>query len=188
MNPLISTLLLPLALVSGPDITDVQQLKLRDMPWGAKVSQVRPPFGFRFYHTERPSSYAWQGKIGNDEAVIVYAFTPLTTRLSEVTLILGSESKFTEARARYFKYRNLVTKTYGRATQTYEFFPMAYLKVPSGEDRALADGKYVLSNFWAKFTNTFIGMSITPEGWTCVTFESNQLRQAVSEESQIILQ
>jgi len=184
---MLAVFLLPLALVPAPEVVDAQNLRFRDMPWGAKVTEVKAPLGFTFRDSMRPNSRAWRGMIGKDDTVIVYAFTPVTERLSEVTLIIVKESKFFSAKSRYHHYRKLLTRNYGNPTQSYEFFPISYLATSNGEDLALAEGKYVLSNFWDKFTKTFIGMAITPEGWTCVTFESNEMRQSVAEESRMIL-
>jgi len=165
--------------------SDLGKLKLIDMPWGSKASQVSAPAGFKTRHTDRPDSYAWLGKVGVDEVVIVYAFTPITEKLCEVTLIIGDTQKFNKARIRYEKYRSILEKSYGRPTHSYEYFGYPFLGKKDGEAEALSSGNYNLSNFWSKFKKAFIGMALTPEGWTCITFESNQYREAVKEEWQV---
>ena len=156
----------------------VNNLNLRDIPWGVSYNQIQVPSGFSFRHTERANTLAWSGNLDREPAVMVAGFTPRTQRLNELTFIIGNETNIVPAKARYLKYRNLLKRAYGKPSHSYDYVSAPYTKGDGKEDLALFDGKYNKSDFWNKFSKTFIGMAITPEGWTCVTFESKELSKA----------
>lgn len=156
----------------------VDKMHLRDVPWGVKITQIQAPSGFSFRHTERTNTFAWSGKLGEDPTVMVAGFTPRTQRLNELTFIIGNETNIVPAKVRYLKYQNLLRRSYGKPSHSYDYVDSPYSKGDGKEDLALFEGKYNKSDFWNQFPKTFIGMAITPEGWTCITFESRELSQA----------
>lgn len=174
--------MLALAFTSALATTDISTLRLRDYPWGTNVQQVTAPKGFSFRHTERAHTIAWSGYIEKQEAVLVYAYTPKSKSIYEMTLILGKEADFPQAFQYYNKYKQMLTSNYGKPSHSYNFTYLPYQKGIGYDNTALHDGKYNISDFWAKFKNTFIGMAITPEGWTCITFESKKFSPIATRE------
>lgn len=177
MTLMIRTLVLVLLLCKSAEAIKLQpeSLDLVDTRWGVKLTDLQVPNNFTLRHCERADSYAWSGFVLDEEAVLVCTFTPDTKQLCEVNLIIGKERGFKHAKASYQKYKKLLVTLYKKPTHSYEIFTNPFDNVEGRRDSALESGKYNLSDFWMKFPNTLIGMSITPEGWVCITFESKLL-------------
>jgi len=172
-----------LAFTAALTATDISALRLRDYPWGLHVQQAPAPNGFSFRHTEREHTIAWSGYIERQEAVLVYAYTPKSKSIYEMTLILGKEADFPQACQYYNKYKQMLTVNYGKPSHSYNFTYLPFSKGIGYDNLAMRQGKYNISDFWAKFKDTFIGMAITPEGWTCITFESKKFSPIATKEA-----
>jgi len=157
-------------------------LDLKAVPWGAPVTRIEIPPDFDFRHCERDDAFAWQGKINGQSAVVVCAFTHRTKLLYEVSCIIGEGSDLSEALLSYNTFKNKLKHLYGRPSHSYNFTYLPFTKGIGYDNLALKQGKYNISDFWAKFTDTFIGMTITPEGWTCITFESKKFSPVATKE------
>jgi len=159
-------------------------LKLKETAWGSALTDIQIPQNWKFRHSERANTYAWEGFVYGDATVAVAAFTPKSQKLYEVTLIIGDPLDFPAARYKYMTYQTRMTKLYGKHTHHYNIIQEPYFKNGGYDTLALKDGKYNFSHFWNNFSNTFIGMAITPEGWTAITFESKQYRKVALEEGE----
>jgi len=125
---------------------------------------------------------AFQGAITGIPTVMVYAFTPFTRKLCEVTLIIGKPLMFMGARTQYQSFKTSLVEMYGKPTHSYEFFMKPYYGGDGKADLALSEGKYNISDFWTKDLHTTIGMAMTPEGWTCITYESRTFGKIARDE------
>lgn len=160
----------------------LSNLDLKGAPWGSPIESVEIPTDFRFRHSERQDTYAWQGKIKGHEAVVVLAFTHQTRRLYEVSCIVGVDNELPAALKVFNLFKSHLIDLYGKPTHSYNFTYLPFTKGVGYDSLALKEGKYNISDFWSRFKDTFLGMAITPEGWTCITFESKKYSPIATRE------
>jgi len=167
--------------------TGINNLEFLDSPWGQRAAELSlPPAGFESRHCEREDSVAFQGLVKGQPTVLVYSFTPFTKRLWEVTLIIGNPQRFKPARNQYIRYRNALIDAYGKPSHSYEFVSNPYWLGDNRQEEALHEGKYNLSDFWMNNPTGILGMAITPEGWTCITYDSRQFSRMAREEYNLV--
>jgi len=160
-----------------------KSLELADAPWGCAVTELHIPKGFKFRHCERLNAVAWQGQVQGHNTVVTCSFTPLSKKLWEISLIVGDEVELPKAKQTYLSMKSTLVSNYGRPNNSYEFCSGPYYIGDGHETEALQTGNYNLSDFWMRLPKARIGMAVTPEGWTCITFESKVFRSLEKQET-----
>jgi len=126
---------------------------------------------------------AWQGHIGQEDALIIAYYTRKTQVLWAVSFIIGDRQGYVQGKRNYKFYRDTLTERYGRPTKNFEFYSQPYFEGDGRGDAALSSGKYTLTDMWTKFSETLLWMTLTPEGWVRLVYESKKLSDQVRKEA-----